>query len=329
MEELEAVQIIQRAWRKHIDIQVFKYYRDLINFSSQGIPSRMLCCINPIEAKLLDEAAGIHVRFRLTGENFPPNVCYKIFTHRPIQDMCSNSPKDYTDPCSKKLEARFVNNKQTTIYGDDKNKIGWYNRDENNGWRLVSNRHLISRKISGEIFSGNKKHSFHHSRLQRKQDLQIKRKRRKIEWMKKLYQSGMLNLKENDDEINELVDEAAVGLIKTYTKEGEDGIQDWEVDELLNWTNGLNFDNYHSSWKHTGTSAASNQLTPELIDRYGAGGGDSSLGTSTNERFAVLDTKGDGDIRASSSRYAALRTASGNFTTSSTEAPNPSPRSDF
>ena len=29
-------------------------------------------------------------------ERFPPNIYYKIFTHRPIQDMCSNSPKDYT-----------------------------------------------------------------------------------------------------------------------------------------------------------------------------------------------------------------------------------------
>ena len=44
----------------------------------------MLRAINPREAALLDAAAGAHVRFRLGGENFPPLVYYKIFTHRPI-----------------------------------------------------------------------------------------------------------------------------------------------------------------------------------------------------------------------------------------------------
>lgn len=48
-------------------MQVFRYYRDLINFRGQGDPSLMLRCINPAEAQLLDAAAGVHVRFRLAG----------------------------------------------------------------------------------------------------------------------------------------------------------------------------------------------------------------------------------------------------------------------
>jgi hypothetical protein len=40
---------IQRYWRRHIDMQVFQYYRDLVNFRSQGNPAVMLKCINPAE----------------------------------------------------------------------------------------------------------------------------------------------------------------------------------------------------------------------------------------------------------------------------------------
>ena len=49
------------------DIQVYRYYRDLINFKTRGNPGLMLRCINPLEAKLLDAASGIHIKFRLAG----------------------------------------------------------------------------------------------------------------------------------------------------------------------------------------------------------------------------------------------------------------------
>ena len=52
------------------DMQVFRYYRDLIHFRGQGDPALLLKCINPKEASLLDAAAGIHVRFRLAGVRF-------------------------------------------------------------------------------------------------------------------------------------------------------------------------------------------------------------------------------------------------------------------
>ncbi|GCB66018.1 hypothetical protein scyTo_0011942, partial [Scyliorhinus torazame] len=50
LEELEnSAKIIQRAWRRHIDRQVFKHYKDIINFRGQGNPQFMMKCINPIE----------------------------------------------------------------------------------------------------------------------------------------------------------------------------------------------------------------------------------------------------------------------------------------
>lgn len=48
-------------------MNVYQYYRDLLNFRQRGDPALMLRCINPAEAKLADSAAGIHVKFRLAG----------------------------------------------------------------------------------------------------------------------------------------------------------------------------------------------------------------------------------------------------------------------
>ncbi len=125
----DAAVVIQRSWRKYIvkkywitlnnliedywlinfkDTQVFKYYKDLIEFHSRGDPLLFMKSINPNEAKLIDAAAGVRLKFRLAGvsrkkqkvqrtfywkvflyfhfkEKFPPTIHYKIFTHLPIQ----------------------------------------------------------------------------------------------------------------------------------------------------------------------------------------------------------------------------------------------------
>ena len=47
----------------------------------------------------------------LLQDRFPPNIYYKIYTHRPIQDLCANSPKDYTKPAVKLKMAKDKNNK--------------------------------------------------------------------------------------------------------------------------------------------------------------------------------------------------------------------------
>lgn len=65
-------QYLSNAWAQIVlqDTQVFRYYRDLINFRRQGNPALMLRCINPAEAKLLDAATGTHIKFRLAGVSF-------------------------------------------------------------------------------------------------------------------------------------------------------------------------------------------------------------------------------------------------------------------
>ena len=44
-------------------------------------------------------------------EKFPPNIYYKIFTHRNIVDLCANAPRDYTQATTKRLPVEFIHNK--------------------------------------------------------------------------------------------------------------------------------------------------------------------------------------------------------------------------
>jgi len=265
--------IIQNAWRKRVDTQVFNYYKHLLSFSSKGSPANMLRCINPNEAKLLDDASGVHIRFRLMGEKFPPSICYKIYTHRPVQDICSNSPKDYTSLKAKHKHAKSQNNRINLTNTAKCSKAGWYERFENNGWRVVS-----SSQLQNTNFSNNESYKavkFHHNNLRRKQDIQLNRKRKKIEWMKKMYKNGMHIYKSSDKNINDLVSQATEAIIDTYEVKGCKNIQDWEVDELLKWTNQLSFEDYQNDWSCKYTSKPSNK-TGSLKEDYSNSANDRS-----------------------------------------------------
>lgn len=69
--------------------------------------------------------------------SFPPNIYYKIFTHRPVVDLCASSPKDYTHAGQKRAVAQQVHNGLPLVQDD---RSGWYRRVENNGWRLLSGK---------------------------------------------------------------------------------------------------------------------------------------------------------------------------------------------
>ncbi|PAA92492.1 hypothetical protein BOX15_Mlig026939g2, partial [Macrostomum lignano] len=251
----EAAAKIQRAWRRHIDMQVFRYYRDLINFKQKGDPALMLKSINPMEAKMLDAASGVHVKFRLAGETFPPNIFYKIFTHRPVQDMCANSPKDYTRPEAKLQDCRQLHNTRPLDFiQQGPERDGWYRRIENNGWRLVSDRALAGGKtIDPDPASGAAE--FHHDRLQRRADLAAKRKQRRVQWLMKMHREGLL--KSREPEAADLVESAADGMVRAL--EAGDEVEDWEVEELLHWSTCLDFEQYASDWGSVATTAPSDE----------------------------------------------------------------------
>uniref|UniRef100_A0A7N8YII3 Uncharacterized protein n=1 Tax=Mastacembelus armatus TaxID=205130 RepID=A0A7N8YII3_9TELE len=155
--------------------EVFKYFKKLISHFNQRDPQSVLKTVNPREAELLDAAAGVFIRFRLGGINFPPNIYYKIFKYRPIADMCASSPKDYTQPGLKKPVAPQTNSGWPVIQED---RSGWYRRVENNSWRLFCCK-----------LGANKTMDFHYSKLQRQQDVGRWRKKRNTEWLKQISES--------------------------------------------------------------------------------------------------------------------------------------------
>ncbi len=85
---------------------------------------------------------------------------------------------------------------------------------------------------------------FKHSKLLRKKDVELNRRRKKIDWLRKMYTNGML-IKPTAEDLNEtdnvFVEDNAKNLIKIYENEGIECIDDWQVDELLEWTNTLSF----------------------------------------------------------------------------------------
>ncbi|KAK7480705.1 hypothetical protein BaRGS_00028073, partial [Batillaria attramentaria] len=258
-----AASVIQRAWRSHVDWEVYKYYREHITWHNQGDPAGMLRCINPQEAKLLDAASGTVVRFRLAGAKFPPDIYYKIFTHRPIQDLCANSPKDYVIEDARKAILKkkrwFTKYMEVPDVIKEFEKQFWYQRIENNGWRLAST-HIVKHVLRDEVTcetTQKKLYEFSHSRLRRRQDVERQRKQKKLDWLKKMYKEGKLSAKSPDRTMATMIGEAAVGLANTARYVDPDVVEDWEVEALLKWTTGLNFDDYIGNWTTLGTTMPS------------------------------------------------------------------------
>jgi len=136
-QQLDAVPKIQNAWRSYTNRKVYHYYRDIILLKTQTKPAQLLKAVNPCEAQLLEKSSNLHIRFRLGGERFPPKIYYKVYVHGGMVDMNSFAPRDYSSvpKDGKKGEKKMY-------YKEYKEKKpqhdGWYIRQENNGWRPVS-----------------------------------------------------------------------------------------------------------------------------------------------------------------------------------------------
>ena len=74
------------------------------------------------------------------------------------------------------------------------------------------------------------------------------------------YKNGILIPKGDTEETNNIIEEAARNLVDAYENNGAESVEDWEVDELIEWTNGLSFESYVNEWKALGTTAQSEKL---------------------------------------------------------------------
>lgn len=199
--------------------------------------------------------------------------------------------------------------KTRPLPGQDDHR-GWYKREDNNGWRLVSDRlihHIMADSVTWE--SSQKKYEYHHDKLQRRQDVEKRKKKKKIQWMQKMYKDGMLKAKSDDKETIQLIEGAAAGMVATVENYGYDALEDWEVDELLDWTTSLNFEDYQNSWKELATSANSEKQVEYWSRRYTASEDKMRLLTSTADPYEL--TLSTGPSRYQSTQQSRNTPASG------------------
>lgn len=207
--EDHAVFRIQKCWRGFCNRRIYRYFRDLIVERLSAAPIELLRSIIPNEAAAFDRAAGTHVRFRLGGWMFPPKVFYKIYTHRPLCDVGSFAPRDYTE---EKIEvATFTNTKVPSLQGykTGRIKVGtrffdavvtttnpsgtkkWYRREENNGWRPIASQMFAAVRpppwFQPETTRERTKH-FHFNSQYRKELREKQRLKIKKRWMRKFFQ---------------------------------------------------------------------------------------------------------------------------------------------
>lgn len=179
-----AARQIQQLWRGAVNKRYYRSQRDIItSFQATGDPTLVLRSILPRESMLLDPSMQVHVRFRLGGFRFPPAIYFKIFTHGAVADLGAFAPRNYAaERCGKP---------RVEISKDPDR----YMRCENNGWRpLAARLYNGQKKDEVEKLTSRKTiPNFHHSRLQRRQDLERQRRMKKAEWMRKLYTQGLEN----------------------------------------------------------------------------------------------------------------------------------------
>lgn len=275
----QAATKIQTAWKSYYNSKIYHFYRDLIKFRETGDPKKLLKFINPQEANLIDGSSGIHVRFRLGGLSFPPTIYYKIFLHNSIIDMNSFSPRNYADESTKQMLPRdlFSNGKEIPKVNE---KDSWYQRYENNGWRPVSDKVWNQYKDPVTYETSQKCISFHFSKLKRRDEIAKRKKQKKLDWLKKLYQEGKQIAEQSkhpyDDSSSSTIDTLTIdytiqdfentNISKEIDFKNEQellmALEDLDLDtdeDMLNWSKALDFDWYYQDWAGLATTGRSDE----------------------------------------------------------------------
>ncbi|XP_014664682.1 PREDICTED: putative uncharacterized protein CXorf58 [Priapulus caudatus] len=78
--ESKAARAIQAAWKRHQNKLLFSMLKNVLCSMESCLPCDILAKLNPAESLLLkDKIFTTKVRFRFGGEEFPPQIYYKLF----------------------------------------------------------------------------------------------------------------------------------------------------------------------------------------------------------------------------------------------------------
>ncbi|QDZ22074.1 hypothetical protein HOP50_06g46150 [Chloropicon primus] len=293
----ENARIIQNGWKRYWYRKVFVYYKNLIDFRQRGTPLTLLKSINPAEAQLAEAAAGLHVRFRLGGSTFPPLIFYKIYTHRPVTDICSFAPRDYAEDKKPKpriligddfaipdelLECHFSLHEGSgaILRTTKRQELGWYLREDMNGWRPIAER-LFYEEDPVERYTSAKRMDFSHIPKVRRETLNKKRREKKLQWMQRMYgmsspQGSQFGKQSTSDGEHKPVAPPAQGSKDDGAYEDDMQVPDVDDlddlmdndDALIAWSSNLNFDEYYTDWIKQSCSNGSETVVPLPAAEY-------------------------------------------------------------
>ena len=227
--------MIQNCWRSFCNKRIYNYYRTLVIAKLNGAPADLLRNIVPREVDLLDNASGIHIRFRLGGISFPPKIYFKVFTHRPLCDIGAFAPRNYLKDTPQVYDSLRQTNKIKLRVGAKEfsgilnvglktNFNDWYTREDANNWRPIAFEtiynaleppgKLTARKEGSKC--GSTSRSYYQDLIQNHSRFVMK-KRRQIEWRKKAYL-----LRKEEEEFGREFKE-----ITSRSMSDEDRVLDW------------------------------------------------------------------------------------------------------
>ena len=142
-------------------------------------------------------------------------------------------------------------------------KTGWYERSDNNGWRPIT-ENLIVPFDKVELQTSNKPQPFHHDKNKRREMQKAQKKKKKIQWLKKLYDEGKkIEAMEAHHEvvktIQEFEEDGEVEQKNPFEDEKLLDLDEEELNEYVNglmkWSETLDYDKYMDHWFQIATSA--------------------------------------------------------------------------
>ncbi|KAI8853408.1 hypothetical protein BC829DRAFT_382734 [Chytridium lagenaria] len=284
----DAAKKIQRAWRSYYSVKIYRFYRELIKFREKG---------DHESSQLIDGATGIHVRFRLGGTKFPPTIYYKIFVHSRLVDMNAFSPRDYTKEV-KQAQPKVLFTKKYELPPARTDADGWYKRNENNGWRPVSDRVWDERNDEVTISTSEKSVAYHYSKIKRRQNIERKRKEKKLKWLKAMYEQGRhgkwhheISDQNTDTEGDEKPQTEEDLLLAINELE-----KDIDHDIMRKWVCALDFEDYVNNWMSISMTGKSDD--PATFDIDDDGESDNGQGLSKKLRHARDFSTFEGELMA-------------------------------
>lgn len=264
-----AAKLIQNKYRSNTYRRIFLHLQShitMISRQTSSSPMQLLRNIDPISARNLEALSGDFViRFRLGAPSdapWPPRLYWKAFLkNQYVCDVSVTAPRNY----SIEQETGVVD------------KRLWYHRLTNNPWRLIDTSVIDSVvQSSAEVM---------YPVLHSKDELEKLRRAKRIAWMKEsrklsiLRNMGLDNLEkiatsalQRDPSLRNacsvLLDDTPTSLEKpllSIQSSATSVTNDESVDDLLRWSETLDYDKYSEEWLATGVTASQRDMNSNFL----------------------------------------------------------------